>query len=265
MRYLLLNGSPHKGNTWKIAMEVKESILRIQPDALFEEIHLLGLNLPFCIGCSNCFRLGSENCPHEQKMRTIIDAIERADGVIVVSTTYFMNETSLLKNVFDHLCFMVHRPYFFKSKALIITSTGGVGARFAAKKISSFLKSIGFNKCYLLPAATSSWNAFEPDEKMIRKYSSVAGKFHGDVNSRKMHSPSAGELIPYNLFRGMFLYNTADSKYPTQDGVHWTDPVRAKSAYDISVPVPIYKKIFGNLFYRIGKSMGRKIEVSYRK
>lgn len=66
--------------------------------------------------------------------------MEYADGIIVCSTTYNMRETALLKNFFDHLCFMLHRPHFFKSKALVITTTGGVGGGAAAKSIVSFLK-----------------------------------------------------------------------------------------------------------------------------
>jgi multimeric flavodoxin WrbA len=86
-------------------------------------------------------------------MMKIINAMEAAEGVIFASTTYYRRETSILKNLFDHLCFMTHRPHFFTSKALIITTTGGVGGKAAAQGIASFLKSIGFNRCYLFSTA----------------------------------------------------------------------------------------------------------------
>lgn len=38
----------------------------------FDEIHLIEEKLPFCIGCSNCFRIGHEKCPHYNVMRKII-------------------------------------------------------------------------------------------------------------------------------------------------------------------------------------------------
>ena len=145
MKILIINGSAHKGNTWKLVEQAKLDLWKINNEIVFNEVHLIKENLPFCIGCSNCFRVGHEKCPHYSIVGEIIEKMENADGVIFASTTYNMRETALLKNMFDHLCFMLHRPHFFKSKALIITTTGGVGGRACAKSISSTLKGIGFN------------------------------------------------------------------------------------------------------------------------
>ncbi len=50
---------------------------------------------------------------------------------------------ALLKNMFDHICFMMHRPCFFKSKALILTTTGGVsGFLYKRLTLSNLLKNI---------------------------------------------------------------------------------------------------------------------------
>lgn len=263
--YLIINGCPRKGNTWKLVEVAKEAIQSDNPDTVFEEIHLAEEKLPFCTGCSNCFRLGHEKCPHSEKMLKIIKAIEEAEGVIISSTTYFSRETSILKNLFDHLCFMTHRPHFFTSKALVITTTGGVGGKAAAKGIVSFLQSIGFNRCYQFSAASLSWNAYQVNSKTKTKLIRVTGKFVKDVRSGELHSPFCLLLIPYNLFRGMSLAYQRGTEYETQDGVYWTDEGRRNGVYDSAVKIPIYKKVFGQLFYLIGKYAGRKIIVTYRK
>lgn len=265
MKFLIINGSPHKENTWKLVMLAKEYIQREDEYAVFDEIHLAKENLPFCCGCSACFRVGHKRCPHSGTIIKIIEAIDKADGVIFASTTYNRRETSILKNVFDHLCFMLHRPHFFKSKALVITTTGGVGGKSAAKSISSFLKGIGFNRCYLFSTASFSWNDYMVSEKTKLKLSKVASKFQKDVLSGKMHSPSYTVLIPYNLFRGMSLAYVKGTKFETQDGIYWSEEPRKKSLYDNSVSVPFYKKPFGQLFYLIGKFAGGKFIVTYRK
>jgi multimeric flavodoxin WrbA len=265
MKYLIINGSPHKGNTWKLAMLVKENILKEDKFALFDEIHLAEVNLPFCCGCSACFRLGNEKCPHSGTIIKIIEGIDSADGIIFTSTSYNRRETSILKNLFDHLCFMLHRPHFFKSKALVITTTGGVGSKAAAQSISSLLKGIGFNRCYKFSVASFSWNAYEINESTKLKLSGVSHKFCNDVSSGRLHSPSFLTLIPYNLFRGMSLAYVKGTEFETQDGVYWTDDSRKKGVYDNSVKIPFYKKVFGQLFYIIGKYAGRKILVTYKK
>jgi len=78
MKYLIINGSPHKGNTWKVAKSAMENIKKLDSESTFQEIHLLDLKLPFCLGCSNCFRKGDEFCPHKDIMTEAINKINWA-------------------------------------------------------------------------------------------------------------------------------------------------------------------------------------------
>ena len=265
MKYLFINGSPHKGNTWKLAEEVQDILKTIEPTSVMEEIHLVNLKLPFCTGCSSCFRLGGSKCPHYEKIQYVLNAIEEADGIIVTSTCYNTRETTLLKNFFDHLCYLLHRPQFFTKKALVITTTGGIGAKSAAKSIASFLKGIGFNKCYLLSFATYSWNDYRVNDQTRTKCEKVTKKFYQDISSRKLHSPSILVMIPYNLFRGMSPHYVKGSEYETEDGSHWTDPIRKDTVYDSVVRVPIYKRPIGHFFHFLGKRLGKKVTVTYKK
>ena len=265
MRYVMINGSPHRGNTWKLAELVREDLFELDTDCEIAEIHLAELEIPFCTGCSNCFRLGHEKCPHYSKMKVIIDAMEQADGVIFVSSTFNMLPTALLKNLFDHLCFYMHRPHFFKGKALILTTTGGVGGRKAAKEIAATLYGIGFNRCYLFSQASYSWNNYKIAEQVRRKLRNETNRFYRDAESQRLHAPSCALLIPYNMFRGMSLAYTKGSEYPTADGEYWTQKCRIRGFYDKTVPVPFYEKPIGYFFYYIGKYMGKKILVTYRK
>lgn len=265
MKYLIINGSPHRGNTWRIVELAKEYINGVDDNAEFNEIHLIELKLPFCTGCSNCFRKGHEICPHKDIITKIISDIDASDGLIVASTAFNMRETALLKNFLDHLCFMLHRPHFFKSKALVITSAGGIGEKNAAKSISSMLMGIGFNRCYIFATASNSWNDYRPDDKAKMKLSKITQRFYQDVRSKKLHSPSAALLIPYNLFRGMSLAYVKGAEYETKDGDFWTEENRKKHVYDPAVPVSLYKRPIGHLFYLVGILGGKFVKITYRK
>jgi multimeric flavodoxin WrbA len=265
MRYLMLNGGPRRANTWGLVEAAKEELERQDKDAHFTEIELARLDLPFCTGCSACFRLGEEKCPHRAAVGELVRQIGEADGVVFASPTYNLRETALLKNLFDHLCFMLHRPRFFQSKALILTSTGGVGAKKAGKSIASFLYGIGFNRCYPYGVAAYSWNDYSVTELHRKRLDRVVQRFCRDVCSKTLHAPSAAVLIPYNLFRGMARSYTRQSQYPTADGDHWTGCGRDAGVYDAAVKVPFYKKPVGWLFYGIGKFAGKRFPVTYRK
>jgi multimeric flavodoxin WrbA len=266
MRFLFINGCARKGNTWKLAELVQEDLKAIDPQVEIEEIHLMQVGLPFCVGCSNCFRVGVEKCPHASKVQPIIEAIDRADGVIITSTTYVMRETALLKNFFDHLSFMMHRPHFYTSRALVITTTGGVGAKSAGKSIAETLYGAGFNRCRLFARATISWNDYQVPEKTKLQLHKVTEQFAADCASKKLKSPLISSMIPYNLFRGMSLSYVEGTSFPTEDGIYWTQPERAKRTYDRSVPVSFYKKPLGHLFYFIGKYTGgmKSMLVTYK-
>ena len=265
MNYLIINGSPHKGNTWTLVEQIKNDIATLSVESTFEEIHLIDVNLPFCTGCSLCFRKGHELCPHNKIVRNIIEKIEWSDGVIFATTTYFMQPTALTKNLIDHFCFMTHRPYFFTKKALVVSTTGGIGAKDAVKYIAGWLRGLGFNKCYEFPVVAYSWNAYRLNDKAKLKCAKLAKIFHNDVASKKIHAPRWLILIPYNLFRGMCLNYVEGTEYEYMDGTHWSNPIRSKSIYDPSVPVPFYKKPFGSLFYIIGKIASKFITLTYQK
>ena len=267
MKILVIDGCGRKGNTWSVVECAMNEIKEKYPDVEFEKLELAKINLPFCIGCSNCFRLGHEKCPHYTIMNGIIQKIENADGVIICSTTYNWSETGYVKNLFDHLCFMLHRPYFYKEKALVITTAGGTGQKKAAKRIASTLRGIGFNRCYNIALASVSWNAYTLNDKHKKIISNKAIMFARDVASKKLHSPRLLNIIPYNIMRGMGQNYAKDSEYPTEDGVWWTDPERSNSPYFPQIKMSLFKKVFGNMFFVIGKKLGstKKMLITYKR
>lgn len=265
MKYLILNGSTRRGNTWKIVELTRKRLLEKDAAAVFEEIHLSELQLPFCIGCSNCFRLGGQYCPHWDILSRVLNAFDAADGIVVASATYNLRETGMLKNLLDHMCYLLHRPRFFTSKALVITSVGGVGGGSAAKSIAGTLRGIGFNRCYRLSLSTTSWNAYVPAEKHKSRTDKATDSFYRDVAGGKIHYPATGPLIPYNIFRGMCVNYAPGTEYESEDGIYWTEPRRQKRAYDADIPLTIIQKAVGGLFYILGKVLGKRNIVTYRK
>ena len=267
MKILVIDGCGRKGNTWKLTEYAMDVIRKEYPDTEFEELVLADIDLPLCIGCSNCFRSGHEKCPHHKTVGDIISKIDNSDGVIVCSSTYNWSETGYIKNLFDHFCFMLHRPYFYKGKALVITTAGGTGQKKAAKRISGTLTGIGFNRCYQIAVASVSWNAYEATDKDKKLAEKKALAFAADVQSGKLHSPKIMSLIPYNIMRGMGTHYTADSEFPTADGVWWTAPERCDKAYFPQVKISLFKKAIGNFFFFIGKKVcgSKKWLVTYRK
>lgn len=263
MRILVINACPHKGNTWTLTKFVQEELLKLDSTVEFDEIHLDKISIPFCCGCSLCFRKGHEFCPHNQYIQPIMDKILQCDSFIISASCYQGAVPSICKNLTDHLAFLIHRPRYFYKKALAISTTGGVSAGSVTKSIANTLAGWGVNRCYQLPIIALSWNDYQPTEKHLKLLSKIAKEFYKDVKSNKMYAPHIGPLIPFNLYRAMCHDYTSDKEYPSRDGVFWME--YQGMTYAKGIPMPIHKRVFANLVYLIGKKLSPKMIVTYKK
>lgn len=258
-----MNGSPHRGNTWRLTQRVKEMLQAWDETFEFNEIHLMDVNLPFCIGCSHCFRKGHQYCPHHEKVQLILDLMENSDGVIFSVSCFQGHLTGIMKNLTDHLAFMIHRPRYFYKKAMIISTTGGVSANSTTKALARTIAGWGFNKSYQLPIVALSWNAYEPTTEDLLKAEKAAKKFYQDIKSGKLHAPPVGVLIPFNLFQAMCVSAGDENEYPTEDHNFW--PQYSGMQYAPGIPLPIHKRLLGKLIYFIGKRLANTMIITYRK
>ena len=239
MKYVIINGSPRKKNTWAIVKHIQSNL-----EATFEEIHLKDYNIPLCNGCYNCILNGEKYCPHFDKINTIMDKLKSADAFIIVSPVYAMNVTAILKNFIDHTAYLYHRPEFFTKKALVVVSTAGAGQKKVAKYIDETLRHWGVNKVYKIAFACGAKESLET--KDIDK---TAIKFKKDVETAKMHSPKFGDIIFFNVWKAM-----AVGENPIEtDKEFWINNDLINHDFSPDVKLGFFKKIFSKLMFNILK------------
>ncbi|AMK16391.1 flavodoxin family protein [Methanobrevibacter olleyae] len=241
MKYLIINGSPRKKNTWSMAKQAKTNL-----EGEFEEIQLMKEKIPMCNGCFKCIMEGEENCPHYEIVNSILEKIKWSDGLIITSPVYAMNVTALIKNFFDHTAYLYHRPKFFDKKALVIVSTAGAGQKDVANYIGENLRHWGFNKIYQITYACGGKESINTEE--INK---VSQKFHKDIVSKKLHAPNIGDLIFYNLWRAMI-----STKEPIKiDKEYWESTGLVNYEFAPDVNLGFIKKIFAKIMFFILKKV----------
>ena len=239
MKYVIINGSPRRKDTWKMVEQAKRNL-----NGDFEEIHLMKEKIPLCNGCFNCIVEGEGKCPHGDKVKPIVDAIMAADGIIIASPVYAMNVTALLKNFFDHTAYFYHRPEFFTKKALVVVSTAGAGQKDVAKYIDETLRHWGVNKVYKITYAFGGKDSI--DAESINK---TSRKFASDVESQKLHSPKLGDIVFYDVWRAMALSDDpieADRKF-------WFENDLINHDFSPEVELNIFKKLFSKAMFFILK------------
>ena len=241
MKYLIINGSPRRKNTWSIVKEVKKNL-----NGEFEEIHLLKEQIEMCNGCFNCIKYGEYKCPHSHKIQPIINKIRYADGIIIASPVYAMNVSGILKNFFDHTAYLYHRPEFFYKKALIIVTTAGAGNKKVAKYIDETLHHWGVNKAFKIVYACGG-----KDELDSNDITSKSKKFETNIKSNKLSSPSFKEIIYFNVWKAM-----ASSSAPIPaDKKYWHESNLINLDYYPKVKLNIFKKLFSKIIFSILKKV----------
>lgn len=239
MKYVIINGSPRKKNTWMIVNQAKNNL-----NGEFEEIHLMKEKIPMCNGCFKCFNEGENKCPHYDKVNPIINKIRECDGLIIASPVYALNVSALLKNFFDHTAYLYHRPEFFTKKALIVVSTAGAGQKKVAKYIDETIRHWGVNKSYKIAIACGGKDTLETG-----KIDSVALKFKKDIDSEKLHSPKFMDVLYFNIWKAM-----ASSKDPIKaDKEYWFNTGFVNYDFGPGVKLNIIKKAFAKIMFFIFK------------
>lgn len=241
MKYVIINGSPRKKNTWAMVKQAQKNL-----EGEFEEIHLFEEDIPLCKGCFNCIMHGEKYCPHRNQIKPIIEKIKACDGIIIACPVYAMNVTAHLKNFLDHTAYIYHRPEFFTKKGLVVVSTAGAGQKKVANYIDETLRHWGVNKVYKIAIACGGKETLETDE--IDK---VSKKFKNDVENGKLHSPKFGDVIFFDVWKAMALKENpipADKEFWFKTGL---------INYDFSPDIKIgfIKKLFSKIMFNILKKV----------
>jgi multimeric flavodoxin WrbA len=141
MKLLAISGSPRKGNTSHALEQIRETF----PGTDVEILHLMDLDFKACKGCYTCVLKGESTCPLKDDRDMILKKIADADGLILASPVYSHMVSAMMKNFFDRLGYVAHRPQFFNKYAVSMVTCSGYGAEGALKYMDKMLSVFGFN------------------------------------------------------------------------------------------------------------------------
>jgi len=117
-----ISGSPKKaGNTEFLLGEA----LAVAKERGFQTERLLcaEMSVDFCNDCGDCSK--GKPCPKKDDMPGVLEALEKAEGIIVASPVYFGNVTGQLKAVFDRTIPLRRQGFKLKDKIGCAITVGG--------------------------------------------------------------------------------------------------------------------------------------------
>lgn len=226
MKIVIIHGQSHKGSTYHIAHSLAEKI-----GGEITEFFLPKDFGEFCVGCTTCFVDSEKKCPHYSKLRSITEAMDLSDVIILASPVYVYHATGAMKAFLDHYGYrwMVHSPEesMFTKQGVCICTAAGAGLKSTNKDMADSMFFWGIAKIYKYGkgVAAVDWDGVSEKKKQSIDREIVA-------IARKIIKRN-GKVKPGIKTRGMFFimhlmqkngFNKRDADYWKQKG--WTGKKR---------------------------------------
>jgi len=207
----------------------------------FETIHLSNLDIKYCIGCTACFKVSGDVCPCKDDVKSVLDKMEKADGIIFVSPIYSMNISGQLKTFIDRITYTYHRPTFIAKAVLFFASTDVGGIGLVSKYMKYILDAMGMRTVATFGVLAKP---FKNDEKYrlesSKKLKKISIDFSAELNRTEMPKPKFSELFHFTKWQAKNKYSKdiylADYKY-------WDDNGWFESEYYYPVKLGAFDKL----------------------
>ena len=257
-KVLVIDGSIRKGQTKKVIERFTGMIL---PGWECETVRLNELGLLPCRGCALCLCKGEEYCPQKDARDVLISKMDGADCIIFASPNYSLHVTSLMKNMFDRLAFVFHRPRFFKKVFSSIVTQGVIGG----KRISGYFKDVSglWGDLYVKgPVLTLPSAAYDPSIHWTSSEQRQAERGLKDLIKgidrvfckNEFPGPGLIKVLIFNFTRSAHKYSKKmDRDYDLFKQMGWFS-----SDYYYPVKIGPFKKLSGNLAELLVKRMIKK-------
>ena len=186
---VLLHGQNHKGSTYHVGRMITD---KIPGDHEITEFFFPRDLDHFCAGCYQCIE-DVTACPYYEEKKVIIDAIDKADILVLTTPTYCMHVSAPLKS-FIELTFdmwMSHRPMesMFSKKAVIVSTAAGAGTKRAIKDVKDAMFYLGVPKVIPYGITVQAMNWEQVPEKKKAKIEKDTSAIARKLNDKK---PSVG-------------------------------------------------------------------------
>lgn len=198
MNIVMLNGQNHKGSSYNIG---KRIIDKMDCEKNVREFFFPRDLNHFCLGCYRCVEDVSA-CPYFEEKKVILDAIEKADVLVVTTPVYCMHVSAPLKAFIDMTFdyWMVHRPHesMFSKRAVVVATCAGAGSKSAIKDVYDALFYVGVPEIhrYGVPVQAMNWQSVSQKikDKVEKKTARIAAKLS------KSSTPTVGLKTRFMFF-----------------------------------------------------------------
>jgi multimeric flavodoxin WrbA len=147
MRIGVVMGTGHalSGTTGGI---VEDLVRRIESrtDATSEVVGTDELELgPSCPACLSCMTAGEQACPNFGRAARARQVMDDADLVVFATPVHSFQVSATMKRFVDHFAYLIHRPRYFGTPAVLVSTAAGAGHDAALGYLETAVRRWGFH------------------------------------------------------------------------------------------------------------------------
>jgi len=141
---VVLSGSPRKnGTTERLIKEFTSGA--IESGKTVTEFRVADLSIAPCKACMHCFQHNGE-CVYKDDMPLILEALRKADALLLVSPIYYWSVTAQLKTAIDRFYSSFSAPLSIKRSGLILTCGNDNAEAAFESSIAMYKRIVWFQK-----------------------------------------------------------------------------------------------------------------------
>jgi len=126
MRVTAIVGSYRKGGIIDSAVDEVLAAAR-QEGAEAEKVYLIDRRIEFCTNCRSCMQMAGDMrgaCPIADEMDSLLDALDRSDGIVLASPVNFGTVTAVMKRFIERLGCYAYWPWGMHSPQMRLKVDG---------------------------------------------------------------------------------------------------------------------------------------------
>ena len=254
----MISGSPRKnGDGAKILKEL-ELVFKEHAEIECEYLFIKDYRLEACLGCLSCQKNIGYNCPIKDDASKLIEKFDEADGFVFISPVYIRMISARMKQLFDRMSFLLHRPTHAGKPSILICNCSYAGAGESLKYLKIPVGNMGTHIVDSIGILSSAYkNKNEYKEQILIRLNCSGKKYLKFLLSAEKPRPSPKELFLFNKWKHKAIYHR--EQYPG-DFQFWESRNLLDKDYYYPVKInPVLKHLIPFIVKNIFIKMSRKI------
>lgn len=221
MKIGVIMGSGHglDGTTGQLVQGILDRVAQrtaLTTDLVCTDDLALGPSCPTCLSCMTAGEQSCVNFDNASAARTVMDD---ADLVIFATPVHSFHVSASMKRFVDHFAYLIHRPAYFGTPAVLVSSAAGAGHDAALGYVEEAIRRWGFHTVGRLGANGPGLDRPAYRQKVDDAQAELATTIIEAVQNPTEPKPSTKDLIGFRVAR--LLVESGKDAGPVDDE-YWT-------------------------------------------